>query len=147
MKDVADDLRAEVRRAAELLRSLSESEANASRGDLKWTRKEILGHLIDSAANNHQRFVRAQLVSPFVWPGYEQDAWVSVHRYRDRPWTELIDLWATLNIHIAHVIAHLPPHLLSTECRIGSDEPASLEWLARDYLRHLRHHLGQILGG
>ena len=146
MKDVADDLRAEVRRATERLHGLSESAAAASRGDGKWTRKEILGHLVDSAANNHQRFVRAQFANPFVWPGYEQDAWVSVHRYGSRPWGELLDLWAGLNGHLAYVIEHLPADRLSTECRIGSETPAGLEWWVRDYVRHLRHHLGQILG-
>lgn len=146
MNDVADDLRAEVRRSTERLRGLSESTAAASRGDGKWTRKEILGHLIDSAANNHQRFVRAQSANPFVWPGYEQDAWVSVHRYRDRPWAELVDLWAGLNGHLAHVIEHIPLMCLSTEVLIGTSEPATLEWWVRDYVRHLRHHLGQILG-
>lgn len=146
MKDVADDLRLEVSRAAARLLSLSDDAAAASRGDGKWTRKEILGHLIDSAANNHQRFVRAQLTSPFVWPGYEQDAWVSVHGYSNRSWRELVDVWAALNAHVAYVIEHVPADRLSTECRIGSDEPNTLEWLMRDYLRHMRHHLGQILG-
>jgi hypothetical protein len=80
MKDVADDLRAEVRRATEQLRGLSEPAAVAFRGDGKWTRKEILGHLVDSAANNHQRFVRVQVENPFLWPGYEQDAWVACQR-------------------------------------------------------------------
>ena len=74
MKDVADELRAEVSHSATRMLSLSDEAASISRGDGKWTRKEILGHLIDSAANNHQRFVRAQRASPFVWPGYEQDA-------------------------------------------------------------------------
>ncbi len=146
MMDVADDLRAEVRRASERLRALAEPAVIASRGDGKWTRKEILGHLIDSAANNHQRFVRAQFTNPFVWPGYEQEAWVAVHHYRDRPWVELVDLWAALNGHIAHVVEHIPADRLTTEVRIGAEKPASLDWLVRDYVSHMRHHLDQILG-
>jgi hypothetical protein len=57
-----------------------------------------------------------------------------------------VDVWASLNAHLAHVIVHVPADRLSTECRIGSADPATLEWLIRDYLRHLRHHLGQIVG-
>jgi hypothetical protein len=147
MKDVADDLRAEITRAGERLRAVSESRATVSRGDGKWTRKEILGHLLDSAANNHQRFVRAQFADPFVWPGYEQNAWVAVHSYRSRPWLELVDLWAGLNTHVADVIEHIPQDRRATECRIGADGPVTLEWLAVDYVRHMRHHLAQILEG
>jgi hypothetical protein len=146
MKDAADALRAEVQQTAPLLLSLSDVAVAGPRSDGKWSRKETLGHLIDSAVNNHQRFVRAQFADPFVWPGYEQDAWVSVHRYRDRPWRELVDLWASLNGHLAHVIEHVPAGCLSTECRIGSENPATLEWVIRDYLRHMRHHIGQIVG-
>ena len=112
----------------------------------RWSKKEILGHLIDSAGNNHQRFVRAQTVDPFVWPGYDQQFWVSVHRYRDRPWAELVELWVGLNCHVAQIIEGVPPVRLSARCVIGDAEPATLEWWMRDYLRHLRHHLAQIEG-
>ena len=144
MKELADELRAEVARAAEHLKAMSEVDAGASRGPGQWVRKEILGHLIDSAANNHQRFVRAQLVSPLVMPGYDQEAWVSVHRYRERPLAELVELWVALNSHLAVVIEGVPVEKLQTPCIIGDGEAHSLEWLMRDYLRHMRHHLEQI---
>jgi len=144
MIEIAAALRAEVDTAAVHLRTLSEMDVTRERGTGKWTRKEILGHLIDSAANNHQRFVRAQSIDPFVWPGYTQDFWVSVHRYRQRPWAELVDLWVALNRHVAEVIEFVPPERLQTRCIIGDNEPASLEWLMRDYLRHMKHHLAQI---
>jgi hypothetical protein len=145
MVDLAAELRAEVERAAERLRSLAETEVVRDRGADKWVKKEILGHLIDSAANNHQRFVRAQAVDPFVWPGYDQRFWVSAHGYRRRSWFELVGLWVALNRHVARVIEAMPPERLSTHCLIGDHEPATLEWWMRDYLRHLRHHLAQIL--
>ncbi len=107
-------------------------------------RKEILGHLIDSAANNHQRFVRAQLVSPLVLDGYDGDAWVALQRYRERPWSELVDLWAAMNRHVAVVIEGAEAAKLQTPCLIGGREAKPLEWWMRDYLRHLRHHLEQI---
>ena len=144
MKALADALRAEVVRAATLFRDWSEAEAMAPRGTDKWVRKEILGHLIDSAVNNHQRFVRAQLGDPYVGPGYEQEAWVAINRYRDRPWKELVDLWVGLNGHVDTVIEHVPAEKLKTTCRIAEYEPATLEFVMSDYLTHMKHHLAQI---
>lgn len=141
----ARDLRAEVETALPRLRGLSEEQAAAPRGDGKWVRKEILGHLIDSAANNQQRFVRGRFTDPFVWPGYDQNAWVSAHGYRERPWTELVDLWAASNEQIAAAMRSVPPERLATSCVIGNDPPVTLEWLMHDYVRHMRHHLAQIL--
>ena len=124
--------------------NISESDAAQRSAPGRWSKKEILGHLIDSAANNHQRFVRAQFANPFVWPGYEQTSWVALHRYRGRSWSELVDLWVALNGHVAAVIESVPADKLSTRCMIGEHEPESLEWWMRDYLRHLKHHLAQL---
>jgi hypothetical protein len=145
MIEVASELRAEVESALPRLRQLAETDVTRDRGAGKWIKKEILGHLIDSAANNHQRFVRAQAADPFVGPGYDQRAWVSVHGYRDRPWSELLELWTALNRQVAYVMAAVPPERLQTRCVIGDNEPAPLEWWMRDYVRHLRHHLAQLL--
>ncbi len=144
MRELAEELRGEVERGAKALGAIAEAEAGASLGPGQWSRKEILGHLIDSAANNHQRFVRAQLSDRLVLPGYDQNAWVSVQRYRERPWAELVDLWTALNRHLAVVIEGVPPEKLQTPCIIGDREPSSLEWWMRDYLRHLRHHLEKL---
>jgi len=127
------------------LHTLSEGKAASEGRSAKWSRKEILGHLIDSAVNNHQRFVRAQLADRLEWPGYEQDAWVSVQKYKERQWTELLELWEQLNRHIVHVMEIVPSSRLATPCVIGNGEPVTLEWLMTDYVRHLRHHLSQIL--
>src|SRR6185295_13890379 len=71
----------------------------------KWSTQQIIGHLIDSAANNHQRFVRAQFTTDLVCPGYEQDNWVDSQKYNDEPWSDLINLWAAYNNHLAHVVS------------------------------------------
>jgi len=110
----------------------------------KWSAQEILGHLIDSAANNHQRFVRAQQQDTFTFPGYDQDHWVRVQDYNRRSWTELVELWRLQNVHLAQIVARIPDEKLSMECRIGSNEPVTLKYLIEDYFVHLRHHLGQI---
>jgi len=147
MTKAAADLRAVVSDTSKKLQALSEEDVMRSRGAGKWVKKEILGHLIDSALNNQERFVRAQMSDRLVWPGYEQDRWVAVQKYRERPWTELIQLWEQLNRHIAHVMTIVPPNRLSAQCVIGNDEPVTLEWLMNDYIRHLRHHLNQIFDG
>ena len=141
----AADLGAAVSGNLGSLRALSENEVMRDRGAGKWVKKEILGHLIDSALNNQQRFVRAQMTDRLAWPGYEQDRWVSLQKYKERPWTELVQLWEQLNRHIVHVMANVPDGRLNTKCVIGDDDPVTLNWLMNDYVRHLRHHLDQIL--
>jgi hypothetical protein len=144
MTNAAEELNGVLSQTLPKLRALSEQEVMRSRGAGKWVRKEILGHLIDSAVNNHQRFVRAQMTRQLVWPGYEQDHWVAVQKYRERPWAEVVSLWEQMNRHLAHVMANVPAERLGTKCVIGDGDPVTLEWLMSDYVRHLRHHLDQI---
>ena len=126
------------------LSSISEADASRPRSQGKWSRKEIVGHLIDSASNNHQRLVRAALQTSLEFPRYEQDGFVRVQAVEEANWTLLVSLWADYNRYLAHVIAHLPASKLQNLCRIGSNEPVTLEFLAEDYLKHLLHHLRQI---
>jgi len=114
---------------------------------LAWSTKEVLGHLIDSAANNHQRFVRAASNRALDFPPYDQNAWVETQRYREAPWEELVELWERYNRHLCHVIARLDERAAQNPCHIGKDQPVPLEFVVKDYLRHLRHHLDRILGG
>jgi hypothetical protein len=109
-----------------------------------WSRKQVIGHLIDSASNNHQRFVRAALQATLDFPGYEQDDCVRVQAPQEADWELLVALWAAYNRYLAHVIAHLPESKLGTRCQIGSGEPVTLDFLAKDYVKHLLHHLRQI---
>ena len=109
----------------------------------KWSKKEILGHLIDSAANNHQRFMRLQLQSELSFPGYEQDNWVRLNRYQQTPWSEIIILWSAYNRHLATVIESLDDAALGHVWH-SPDGDVTLEFIATDYLRHLKHHLKQI---
>ncbi len=142
---VAIDIVGILEAAVPRLDALGERGAEAIREGGSWSVKEILGHLIDSAANNHQRFVRAQLQDELVFPSYEQDRWVAVQGHAERPFAELVSLWAALNRHVAHVLARVPAAKLETPCRIGNGPAVTLEFVARDYVRHLRHHLEQML--
>ena len=110
----------------------------------EWTREQILGHLIDSAANNHHRFVRAQIESDFAIPEYAQEQWVEVQQYRDRPWEELVALWTAYNRQLLWLMERLPAEKRAASCRVGTGQPATLEFVMVDYIRHLKHHLEQI---
>ena len=147
MKQLAAELRGEVERVVSRFQAWSEADASAERGAGKWIRKEILGHLIDSAFNNQQRFVRAQLASEYVGPGYEQRAWVTVNGYRERPWRELVEIWVAANRHLAAVIERVPASKLQTPCTIGDGKPVTLEYVMQDYLTHMKRHLEQIVAG
>jgi hypothetical protein len=142
---VAVDIIGILEDAVPRLSALGERGALVVRLGGGWSVKEILGHLIDSAANNHQRFVRAQLQRELVFPSYEQDRWVAVQGHSERPFAELVALWDALNRHVAHVVARIPAEKVETPCRIGDGPAVTLEFVARDYVRHLRHHLEQIL--
>jgi hypothetical protein len=151
------DFRHTVDSAASRLLIYSDEEASRAPASGKWCRKEILGHLIDSAANNHVRFVRAQASDDLVFDGYDQDAWVRLQRYQERDWADLVTLWQAYNHHVASVMnaadaaALTRPRARHSLERIAfetlpADQPATLEYLMRDYVVHLKHHLRQALG-
>ena len=156
MNDVVADFRTTVESSSRALLELSEPEAAARPGPGKWSPKEIVGHLIDSAANNHRRFVLAQIEEELVFPGYQQEAWVRAQNYQDASWVALVELWRAYNLHLARVMECVPErerarprrrHNLHEIAfgRVSEAEPASLELLMRDYVVHLKHHVAQIL--
>ncbi|MEW5977004.1 MAG: DinB family protein [Acidobacteriota bacterium] len=146
MKEAIDTLRDILDKEACRLSNLSETESETVPASGKWSKKQILGHLIDSAANNHHRFVRAQLGDALVFPAYSQEQWVSVQNYQSEAWSQLVTLWTSYNRHLAHLMASIPEVKRNRRCFIGNQPPVSLEFLVQDYVRHLRHHLDQILG-
>ncbi len=144
MKQTSDLLLEAIENARPRLLSISNRVAAIKTRPDKWSVKEIIGHLIDSAANNHQRFVRAQLGVAALQPyRYLQDHWVNTQQYQSADWPSLVSLWYFYNLHLAHVIAHLPTELLDRQLDVW-DEPATLRFVADDYVRHLQHHLDQI---
>jgi hypothetical protein len=141
---LADALRQTVTAAAQRLRRLGEAEVAHKPAPDRWSKKEILGHLIDSAANNHQRFVRAQFVDELQSPRYHQEEWVRCQDYQSADWPALVTLWQAYNDHLAHVIAKIPAAKMGTPCRIGDNPPMTLAALIEDYGKHMEHHLRQL---
>jgi hypothetical protein len=144
MKELSENLLRVIDSAEPRLREISDAESRKPILRGGWSRKQVIGHLVDSASNNHQRFVRASLQPSLEFPGYDQNGCVRVQAIQEADWLHLVALWAAYNRYLAHVIGHLPPAKLETPCRIGSDKPVTLRFLATDYLAHLLHHLHQI---
>jgi len=143
MQAVSRELESVLDSAVRRLRAMSESDSLVRSGPEKWSRKEILGHLIDSAANNHQRFVRMQLSPRLELPGYQQEQWVRLQHYQERLWKDIVDLWFLYNMHLATMIRHVDPATLRNKWQ-SPDGEVDLEFVIRDYVVHMRHHLSQI---
>jgi DinB superfamily len=144
MTEIGERLISAVDQAEPRLRRFNQSEADGLVRPGGWSRKQVLGHLIDSASNNHQRFVRAALQDSLDFPGYEQEGCVRLQAPQEADWSLLVSLWASYNRYLAHVISRIPDSKRETTCRIGTGEPVTLAFLATDYVRHLVHHLRQI---
>ena len=116
-------------------------EAAADRLDGAWSVKMELGHLIDSAANNHQRIVRAQLEESPSLPGYDGEKWVEVQAYQDREWAEVIAVWEGFNRHLLAAARAVPLDGWARTCTVAGSEPMTLQFLLEDYISHMRGHL------
>lgn len=109
-----------------------------------WCAREVLGHLIDSACNNHRRFVLGQSPDLRKFDGYEQNEWIERQHYDLVPWRDLVALWTSYNRHLAHVIGCAPGETLSHTAESPDGNRVTLGFIMEDYVTHLRHHLGQL---
>jgi len=150
------ELRNAIKKATPLLRDIGDEASRTPPQPGKWSPREVIGHLIDSASNNHQRFVRALFQDDLVFPGYDQDAWVAAQAYRDAPWNELIELCVLFNSQIARVMDATPEDQRRRERvrhnldliawkTIPRGEATTLDYFMADYVGHFKHHLRQVI--
>ena len=135
-----------IERELPALQAITQEQAGRIQaGNDGWSRLEELGHLIDSAANNHVRFARAAIDGAYRGDTYKQNEWVKLHGYAGMSWEELVEFWRRYNMVLARVIEQIPEERLSAECSIGSAAPVSLRFLIEDYVLHMQHHLDHVL--
>jgi hypothetical protein len=146
MPAAIERLRFAVRTLPGVLAGFSEVDSEQRPSPERWTRKEVVGHLIDSASNNHQRFVRGQIAPGQDFPGYGQEQWVRLQDYQGARWADLIDLWRAYNAHILHVVECMSEEGRRATCRVGGGQEMTLAGLFVAYVDHLEHHLRQMLG-
>lgn len=155
MNQWLEDFKQTIDSASQRLLQISETQSEQPRAEAQWSSKQIIGHLIDSAANNHARFVVAQLKDDLVFPGYDQDGWVRVQHCQQTSWPQLVELWRAYNLHLLHVMSHASAEKMKNRCTqhslqtiafetVGEAEPVTLEYLMKDYVVHLKHHLSQV---
>lgn len=142
--ELAQNFRTELDSISATLHSVSPELADVPWRSGGWTRKQIVGHLLDSAANNRQRFVRAATSGAYAGPQYDQDAWVAAHGYASKNWDTLLRWWEIEHEILAATVDTIPEDRLGTSCTVGHDAPVTLRFLVEDYIVHQRWHLAQI---
>lgn len=130
------------------IRAMHPTEFSAKPNPNKWSKKEVLGHLIDSAQNNLRRFLVGQY-EPDPHIVYDQDFWVNANNYRSMADSDVIELWKLMNERIIAFLKIMPVENYNRSCNTGKAMPShhSLLWLASDYVKHMKHHLNQIIAG
>ena len=142
---ISGKIREVITEAKPELLKISPGIAGKKENPNKWSKKEILGHLIDSASNNHQRFVRGAQNIAGNFPVYNQDLWIEIQHYNDMNWSDIVEHFYQYNLHISKLIEVLPDNVLDNACNIGKENPVTLKFVIEDYLRHLKHHIEKIL--
>jgi hypothetical protein len=141
---LAQNFRAELNAIESILLAIPAGLADTPWRYGGWTRKEIVGHMLDSAANNRQRFVRASIDGSYSGPTYSQKEWVAAHGYADQPWATLLDWWKVEHEILAAVVDRIAEERLAADCVVDSENPVSLRFLIEDYLDHQKGHIAQL---
>ena len=147
MEDVSRDLEAIVNDFYQKYKDLTDVITSRSPGNDEWNLKEIVGHLVDSACNNHQRFVRLQIVDELVFPDYGSDnsRWIRIAGYNELKFKDILLLWKQYNIVIGNIIKKVDSDKLDN-CWVLNGNRVTLKFLMTDYLRHVRDHVKQFEG-
>ena len=134
------------------IKKYTDEESSRKPAEGKWSKKEILGHLCDSAVNNLVRFINAPIsAKPYIVTGYDQDEWVKMNDYYNLNINDIAEMFAIFNNRIIEVISNIPEEKLKTVCIIGdagfreNSGTESLQWLIEDYIEHMEYHIKQII--
>lgn len=146
MKNTINELNTIVEEFSKNMMEIPDSDFSAKPRPEKWSKKEVVGHLIDSGQNNLRRFICGQYETTPPKIVYDQDFWVTANKYQHYRQKDIIDLWKLTNAQISSVLASMPETNYSKTARStkDTDEERTLEWLAEDYVKHMKHHLNQI---
>ena len=149
MERTAQELQQIVNKFTESIGSLTEKEFSQKPRSDKWSKKEVVGHLVDSAQNNLRRFICGQYETTPPHIIYEQEFWVRANGYGNMSSQDVIQLWRLINLQICTVIRSMPAANRTRLCNTGKESESlhTLEWLASDYVKHLKHHLNQVISG
>jgi hypothetical protein len=149
MKKLQQELLQITTEFASRISAIPEHEFKAKPNPKKWSKQEVLGHLIDSAQNNLRRFIVGQYAASPPHIIYDQDFWVLASDYSHMPKEDTIQYWRLLNEQIVRVLGTMHSANYSKTCNTGKAivEFRTLQWLAEDYVKHMKHHLNQIIPG
>ncbi len=143
-EDFITDFRETILQAYSEMQRISDNIASNKKDATQWSIKEVIGHLIDSASNNHQLFIRMQIDKEIRLPFYQQVDFVRISNYQSEDWTILLDFWKLYNLHLVHIVENIDEQKLENVWITPKGEKLDLKFVVEDYLIHLKHHLSQI---
>ncbi len=143
-EDFITDFRETILQAYSEMQRISDNIASNKKDATQWSIKEVIGHLIDSASNNHQRFIRLQIDEEIRLPFYQQVDFVRISNYQSEDWVILLDFWKFYNLHLVHIVGNIDEQKLENVWITPKGEKLDLKFVVEDYLIHLKHHLSQI---
>ncbi|CAM1357792.1 DinB family protein [Tenacibaculum xiamenense] len=146
MKETAVKLENLLKLGFDYISKSSEQELSKKKNDKTWSKKEIIGHLIDSGINNLQRFTEIQFEEkPYKIRKYNQNELVIANDYQNSDSDEFIQLWISINNRIKNIMLQQSETSLSFEIELDHGKISDLKFLMEDYVDHLEHHLKQII--
>jgi len=143
-EDFITDFRETILQVYSEMQRISDNIASNKKDATQWSIKEVIGHLIDSASNNHQRFIRLQIDEEIRLPFYQQVDFVRISNYQSEDWVILLDFWKFYNLHLVHIVGNIDEQKLENVWITPKGEKLDLKFVVEDYLIHLKHHLSQI---